>query len=58
MSRIIDFGRYRNSKEIAVINDNAGDDHDARDYPADGIFYADDDYGNTADDDFMWDLEP
>jgi hypothetical protein len=58
MSRIIDFERYRNSKEIAVINDNTDDHRDASDYPLDGIFYADDDYDTPADNDFMWDLEP
>jgi len=58
MPRIIDFGRYRNSKEIAVIYDRTADDHDNCDYPADGIFYADNDYDTSAEDDFMWDLEP
>jgi hypothetical protein len=58
MSRVIDFEQYRHSREITVINDNTGDDHDACDYPADGIFYADDDCDSCADDDTMWDLEP
>lgn len=58
MSRVIDFERYRNSREITGIDDNAGDHHDDHDYPLDGIFYADDGYDTPVEDDSVWDLEP
>lgn len=57
MSRVIDFERYRRSREITRIDD-AADHHDDHDYPADGIFYADDDYDTPVEDDSLWDLEP
>ncbi len=58
MPHIIDFARYRNSKEITGMDDDTGDHHDDYDYPLDGIFYPDDDCGNCVDDDTVWDLEP
>jgi hypothetical protein len=58
MPHIIDFARYRNSKEITAINDTVGDHCHGCDYPADGIFYPDDDCDNCVDDDTVWDLEP
>ena len=58
MSRVIDFERYRRSKEITCIDDDTGDHHDGYDYPLDGIFYADDDYDTPVEDDSLWDLEP
>ncbi len=58
MSRVIDFERYRNSREITGIDDNAGDHHDDHDYPLDGIFYADDGHDTPVEDDSVWDLEP
>jgi len=58
MPRIIDFERYRNSKEIAAVGDATCDHHDSCDYPLDGIFYPDDDYDTPVEDDSLWDLEP
>ncbi len=58
MSRVIDFVRYRNSREITAVCDGTGDHHDGCDYPLDGIFYADDDYDTPVEDDSVWDLEP